>query len=1086
MENYNQIKRKLAAFIRKFYLNKLLKGIILFLAIGLLYFLSVLAIEHFLWLEPSARTFLFWIFVGVEVMLLGYFIIIPLTKLFKFSSGINDEDASRIIGAHFPEVNDKLLNILQLKKYSQQSELLLAGIEQKSAELNKVPFTRAVDYKENRKYLKYALFPVILILGLLVTGNIKLIASPLDRLAKYNTEFEAPAPFRFIILNDSLKARENSEYKIIVKTEGNITPEKPEISYNGQTYFLKQVAPGSFEYTFKRLQNSVNFRLSANGINSKEFTLETLKVPKLLDFKMKFDYPNYIGKLNDSLSGSGNVNVPEGTKITWNFNTRNTEILNFKTEDSLIKLSTENSDFQYSQAVYSRLDYSVSTSNKAIKNFEALDYSINVNKDEYPVIEIQQKLDSIDNSTQYFYGKLSDDYGLNRLNLVYYIENKEDSLRKDEVSISKAAFDDFHYTFPGNLDLEPGETYNFYFQLWDNDALNGSKNTKTSTFSFRKKTSDEIEEEKLRQQGESINNLSESLKNIKSSEEELNELNRLQKENENLDYNQRKKLQNFIQRQKQQSEMMRNYSEKLKNSFEENEQELNSDSPEKDELKKRLDRNEKRLQENESLLKELQEIADKINREELGEKLEELSKRNQSEERSLEQLLELTKRYYIEEKLQKLARDLDKLSEKQNQLSENSDAESLVEQKKISEEFEKFQQEMDQLEDDNNDLQKPTDLPREEVDEESIEKYLNDAEENLDKGDREKAKEKQKNAAQQMKEMSQKMQQRAMQQSGEELKADIETLRQILDNLVTFSFQQEELLEDFSKIDINNPGYAARLRRQNDLRENFSHIDDSLYTLALSNPMITEKITKSLTDIEFDIDKSLERLSENQLPQGTASQQYVVTGANDLAYMLSEILSMMQQQANPQLGKGQGENSEFQLQDIIKKQQEINKEFQEQGKQQKGKQNEGKTPGEGMGEGDMEGLFEIYKAQQELRESLQELNEKEGSQQGKQIEEQMKDAEKQLLDKGFDPENLQKLQQLEHELMEYEDARLQQGENNKRESETNLQQFDNTTKDQSIKAKEYFNSIEILNRQSLPLREIYKQKVRTYFERTDN
>ena len=100
--------------------------------------------------------------------------------------------------------------------------------------------------------------------------------------------------------------------------------------------------------------------------------------------------------------------------------------------------------------------------------------------------------------------------------------------------------------------------------------------------------------------------------------------------------------------------------------------------------------------------------------------------------------------------------------------------------------------------------------------------------------------------------------------------------------------------------------------------------------------------------------------------------------------------------------------------------------------------------------------------------------------------EQMKDAEEQLLDKGFDPENLQKLQQLEHELMEYEDARLQQGENNKRESETNLQQFDNRSKDQSIKAKEYFNSIEILNRQSLPLREIYKQKVKTYFERTDN
>jgi hypothetical protein len=1086
MENYKQIRKKLEAFIRKFYLDKLLKGVILFLAIGLLYFLAVLAIEHFLWLDPASRTFLFWIFIGVEAMLLGYFILIPLAKLFKFSNGINDEEASKIIGAHFPEVSDKLLNVLQLKKDVQQSELLLAGIEQKSAELNKVPFTRAVDYKENSKYLKYALFPLLLILGILVTGNINLVAAPLDRIAKHNIAFEAPAAFRFVILNDSLKARENTEYKILVKTEGNVTPEKPEISYNGETYFLKQIAPGSFEYTFKRLHNDVNFRLSANGINSKEYRLETLKVPKLLDFNMRFDYPDYIGKVNDSLSGTGNVNVPEGTEITWNFNTRNTETLNFLTEDSLVKITTKNEDFQYSQAVYSRLHYRISTSNKAIKNFEALEYSVLVIKDEYPEMEIKQKLDSTNNSTQYFYGKLSDDYGLNRLNLVYYIENKEDSVKKQEISISNAAFDEFHYTFPGDLDLESGETYNFYFQLWDNDAVNGSKYTKSSTFSFRKKTADEIEEEKLKQQGESINNLSESLKDIKSSEEELNELNRLQKENENLDYNQRKKLDNFIQRQKQQSEMMRNYAEKLKKSFEAEQDELNTNSPEKEELKERLDRNEKRLKENEALLEELQEMADKINREELGEKLEELARRNQSEERNLEQLLELTKRYYVEEKLQKLARDLDKLAEKQNEMSENSKEESLEKQREISEEFKDFQQELDELEKDNQELKKPTDLSRDNLEEESIKKEQNGAEENLEKGEQEKAKEKQKNAAKQMKEMSQGMQQISIQQSGEELKADIETLRQILDNLITFSFQQEDLLEDFNKIEMNNPGYAAKLRRQSDLRDNFRHIDDSLYSLALSNPMITEKITEQLTNIEFDTDKSLERLAENELPQGTASQQYVVTGANDLAYMLSEILSMMQQQANPQMGKGEGKNSDFQLQDIIKKQQEINKEFQEKAREQQGNKNEGKKPGEGMGEGEMQQLFEIYKNQQELRQRLQELNKGDGSQQGKQIEEQMKEAEEQLLDKGFDPESLQQLQQLEHELMEFEDARLQQGENNKRESESNLQDFDNTAKNQSIKAKEYFNSIEILNRQSLPLREIYKQKVKTYFERTNN
>jgi hypothetical protein len=1085
MDNYLQIKKRLEAFIRKFHLNKLLKGLVLFLTIGLLYLLAVLAIEYFLWLDPWSRTFLFWMFIGVEVLLLIYFIMIPIAKLFKISKGINEEEASKIIGSHFPEVKDKLLNILQLKKDGPSSELLLASIEQKSAELNNIPFTRAVDYRESGKFLKYALFPIMLILGLLVTGKIDLVAAPLERLTKYNIAFEAPAPFRFVIINDSLKATENSAFKILVKTEGKLTPERAEISYNGQTYFLKEIAPGNFEYNFKRLRNDVKFNLRSNGVSSKTYILETLKIPKLLNFTMVFDYPDYIEKTSDSLSGTGNVNLPEGTEITWRFNTRNTDIINFSTSNTSVVIPAESYGSQYSQVVKSRFNYRVSTSNNAFKDFEALTYSVNMIKDEYPQMEIQQKLDTIDNSTQYFYGKISDDYGLKRLNLVYYIDNKQDSINKQQISITNQTFDEFHYTFPGDLDLIPGKTYNFYFQLWDNDAVNGSKNTKSVVFSFKKKTAEDIEEEKLEEQKRSIDKLGESLSNIKSSQEELNELNRIQKENKNFDYNERRRLENYINRQSQQTEMMREYSEKLRKTLE-SKKEFDSNPKDKEQLKIRLERTKERLKKDELLLEELQKMAEKIKREELGQRLEELSKRNQTEERNLEQLLELTKRYYVEEKLQKLADNLKRLAEKQLKLSEISDNESLKEQKEISKEFEHLRKELRMLEKENGELKKPTEFPVDNVAEEFIRKQLDEAEKNLERGDEKRANENQKDASKQMEELSAKMQKRSNQQSLELLKANIESLRQILDNLITFSFQQEELLKDFNEIEINNPRYAVKLIRQNDLRSNFRHIDDSLYTLALSNPMITEDITKSLTNIEFNIEKSLERLAQNELPQGTASQQYVVTGANDLAYMLSRILTMMERQANPKMGRGKGQNSEFQLQDIIKEQQSIIKEFQKRSKEEPVNPTQGRKPGEGMGEEEMKNLFEIYKNQQQLRQRLQELNMKNSSQEHRQLEEQIKKVEDQMLNKGFDRSVLKQLQQLEQELLEFEKARNMQGKNNKRNSKTNYEIFDNPAKAQSIKAKEYFNSIEILNRHSLPLREIYKQKVKSYFERTNN
>src|SRR5690606_10581834 len=108
------------------------------------------------------RRFLFWSFIAVELLLFIRFIIFPITKLLKLREGIGPEEASKIIGNHFPEVNDKLLNLLQLNKSTQESELLAASIDQKSLELTPIPFTNAIKLKENLKYLKYAAIPVFL------------------------------------------------------------------------------------------------------------------------------------------------------------------------------------------------------------------------------------------------------------------------------------------------------------------------------------------------------------------------------------------------------------------------------------------------------------------------------------------------------------------------------------------------------------------------------------------------------------------------------------------------------------------------------------------------------------------------------------------------------------------------------------------------------------------------------------------------------------------------------------------------------------------------------------------------------------
>lgn len=1081
MENYSRVRKKLSAFISKYYKNKLLKGAILFTAVGLLYFLLILSIEHFFWLDTTGRKVLFWLFIGIEVGLLIYFIVIPLSKLLRLSGTLSEEDASRIIGEHFPEVKDKLLNLLQLKNSEKRSDLLLAGIDQKARELDPIPFNSAVDFKTSLRYLKWAAFPVIIFLAILFTGHSSFFSESYGRVVNYNSVFEPPAPFYFQIQNQNLEVRENRDFTLKVKTIGEVRPEGVSVNYNNQNYLLKQKEPGVFEYTFKRLQEDLEFRLSSNGIFSGSYNLDVIKVPTLINLEMFFDYPGYTGKKDESISGTGNARIPEGTEVSWRIKTRETEKVHFNLPDTIVNLDTGAGTVTHQARLFSTLKYSLSSSNSKVRDFEPVSYKIDVIKDRFPEIEVVKKSDSIEEDISYFYGKVSDDYAVNKLELVYYPEGSSDSLKKISIPVAKESFANFLFTFPGEVDLERGVNYLYYFQVFDNDAVNGSKSSRSEVFGFRKKNLEEIEEEKLLQRGESIQNLNRSLEEMEYSKEELNELSRIQKENKTFDYNEKKKLTDFLKRQKQQNELMKNYSEKLKKSLQEEDTSLEENSY-KEELKKRLDRNEERLEENEALMEELKEFSEKISREELGEKLEELSKRNQSQQRNMEQLLELTKRYYVEEKNQKLARDLEKLGERQDEISEDQEQNNIESQKELSEEYDEFRNEMDELEKDNERLKEPVDLGREEVDEESIKKDQEDAEKNLEENQPAGAKEKQKDASKKMLEMSARMQEQMQAQSGEQLEADIESLRQILDNLVRFSFQEEDLLESFKSMNRDDPMFADKLNIQNDLRENFRHIDDSLYSLALKNPMISEQITDKLSDIEFDIDKALERLAENEIPQGTASQQYVVTGANDLAYLLSNILSSMQQQANPQLGKG-GEGEEFQLPDIIQKQEELQQKLQEGVEKKKG--NEGKEEQGGYGGEDESGeLFEIFKEQQELRMQLEEIMKKEGEgPEGNDLQKSLQELEEQLLDKGFSPQSLERMTNLMHELLKFEEARLEQGEDNTRKSETNKEVFINRAKDQNLKAKEYFNQTEILNRQILPLREIYKQKVKNYFER---
>jgi len=1142
---YQNIIAKLEEFIKRFYTKQLIKGIFLFLTLGTLFWMGITYFEYVLWLSESWRLTLFILFLVVELYLLYRYIAVPLLFLFRLRQGIDNRAASELIGKHFPNVDDKLTNLLDLSENQLKSDLLVASIEQRAANLGPVPFAEAVNFKDSYKYAKYILIPLCLFAFIWITGDIVSFFNSHQRVMHYDMAYERPAPFSFQLMNSSLEVMDNEALTVQVKTVGDVRPDNVQMVVNGEELLMQRKGE-VYEYRLEAPITETSFYFSANGWNSRSYTINSYRTPTLVEFNMELEYPRYLNLIPEVVTGTGNAQVPEGTKVTWNIQGDHVDQIKMFSADTTITFQQEGDGFSNTKRLFNDFEYELSTSNSKVQNFEKLAYHFNVIKDEKATVQVDQVLDSLNPNQSYFIGQAADDHGLQEIRLVCYPSDDVNSTQRVTLESPKSNVHQFYYTFPSGLNLEAGKSYKVYFEVVDNDGIRGGKITKSAVFNATLFDDNELNNKELEFQNSTLNKMGESLKNLKQQEERLSEINNVQKEEKSLSFEDKSQIKNFLKQKKQQEELMEKFSKDLNKSMDKNAE----DTEMKKMLQERLERQEAEAKKNAALLEELNKIADKIDKEELQKRLEELGKNQGKNTRNLEQILELTKRYYVSEKASQISKELDELAERQEILSELKLGQDFSdkEQKKLNDQFEELENDIQELEKDNEKLQKPLAFDTDKKKTDAIKKDQQEALEEINKhqGMEEsshseekqqagnKASKKQKSAAQKMREMSQSMKSGSMGGGGESDAEDAEMLRQILDNLVTFSFKQENLFDNIQSADVDISQFSRTIKDQQNLRRLFEHVDDSLFALSSRRAELSEFVNEQITEVYYNIDKSLESIAENQIYQGASYQQYVINATNALADFLANVLDNMQQNMSP--GQGQGQGQDFQLPDIIKGQEGISEkmngsgekgkqsqgqgeqqgenqggqqqgeqgqegqgENREQGQGEDGKQGEGQggasgsqnengksSGGNGLGEMDLNEVYEIYKEQQFLRESLEKQLEDMMRESDKNLAQklirQMEDFENDLLENGVTERTRNKANNIQHQLMKLENASMEQGEKKERESNTNQERFSNpvTTKPELL--QDYQNSIEILNRQALPLRQIFEKKVKVYFD----
>jgi len=1134
--NYQTLLQKLDEFIRKYYKNQLLRGVIYSIGLVLLFFVSVTALEYFAHFNTAVRTVLFYSFVGATGFVFVKYIAIPVSHLYKMGKIISYTDAAKIIGKHFTNVQDKLLNVLQLQDQSadlselrtKNYELLNASINQKTLELKPIPFTSAVDFRENKKYLKYALIPVLLITVILFAAP-SIITDGTKRLVKHDEYFEKQAPFQFVITNKELKTVAQQDFELKVKLTGIEVPDNVYVEIEGNEFKLEKENIVNFSYVFKNVQKNINFQLTADGFKSKEYELVALPNPILLNFDIALAYPVYLGKKDEVIKNTGDLVIPAGTKVNWAFTTQNTKNLRLNFNDTSFAVSpTSENAFNYSSRFFRDKTYSITTANQFLKSKDSVTYNINVIPDAYPQIVVDEKKDTMSTKRFSFRGEVKDDYGFNRLTFNYrFISNNDTALSESEknkklevktttIAINKAATQDqfYHYWDMNELGVSPGDQVEYYFEIFDNDGVTGSKSTRSQKMIFKAPSLKELAENTDKNNNKIKDDLLESIKQAKDIQKELADLQRKVMEKKELTWEEKKKLQDLLDKQK-------DLQKKVENVKNENQQNNEKQSEYKQPDEKILEK-QQQLQELfdkvmtpelKEKYEELQKLLEKMDKEKVQDALDKMKLDNKDIMKELDRNLELFKQMELQQKLQENIDKLNDLAKKENEEAKKTEDkkadanEQKNKQDELNKQFEDLKKDLKEMEEKNKELEEPKKMDDTEQKSEDIKKDMENSSEQLKSGQKKGASKSQKSAGDKMKKMADQLEEMKEKEEQEQEGEDIEKLRQILENLVQLSFGQESLMGELSKTRPNDPQTAKVGQKQKKLQDDSKMIEDSLLALSKRNPKIKETVNKEISAINMNMEKAVSEIQEsetvsmdgrNHKEEGRSRQQFAMTSINNLALILNETLQQMQAEAKPKDGppgsgsckKPGGKGKKPSAGSVRKMQEQLNAQIK---KLKEGMEKNGNKPGNksGMGtQGMSQELAKLAAQQAAIRQAIQQMGDninKDGKGSGSmgKLADKMEETETDLVNKMLSQETINRQEEILTRLLESEKAEKEREMDEKRQS--------NEAKEESKRNPNEFleysrlkqKETELLKTVSPSLNPFYKEKVNLYFNQLE-
>ncbi len=1021
-------------------------------------------LESLLRPDSTGRTILFFLSSLSLAVLLVRHAVIPLLRTAGVLPTPNDFEIAGHIGAHFPTIKDRLLNLMQLHRDSTSGsspyspELIDASFQDLSEAIRAVDFTSSIETTPVQRSLK--------LFGLTTVGALLIfVSSPTGFLESYHRilhfrqEFKAPALYTLEVFpgNKEVVKGETVEVRVNVGTArptdlANLTLEllwRQEGQSNFEKTELRSNAGGPFQSTLNSLRISTEYFVKAADVESKRYTLTVLDRPVLRSLQVRLDFPAYT-KLPPRIQDEfvGDVTALAGSRIslsgTASKDLAGGEIL-FDPKKTL-PLNIRGDLFTASFTIEEETDYSVSVRDEeSLTNPDPIRYKVRIVPDEIPVVTIVQPGRNLDIAGNQFLPLLiqaKDDFGFSSLRLGYRLvhsryEQPQETPRFISIPIPSSRNGQIETPYTWNLaplSLVPEDVVEYFAEVFDNDVIRGPKSSRSQMFLIRLPSLEEVFAESEKGQDQSIDDLKQTLQDAKELKEKLESINQDIKKNKEMDWQQQKKLEEMGKKYQELQKKL----ESVKKSVDELVQKMDQQnvlSPETLQKYMELQQLFEQLDspELQQVMKQMQQAMQQVNREQLQQALQKMTFSEERFRQSLERTLNLLKRLQIEQKLDEVKKRAEALEAQQKDLQEQT-ARAQNDQGKLNE-LAKQQSDLakqeGRLEEAARDLQKRmeeffTEMPadkmqqlNEQLQGQKIAQSMQQAGSMMQQGNPQQARAMQQQAQQQLQQMSNQLQSMQQEMLQQQMQYVMNEMRKAISNLLELSKRQETLKQGSQSAPPNSPQLRQNAQDQLRVMQDLGNVIQGLSELSKRSFAVTPEMGKAIGEAFQKMQGAMNSLDARN---GFMASQEQGSAMGSLNKATMEVQNSMQ--AMMQGGGGGMGGLMQQLQAMAGQQQSINLQTQQ-----------------------MQAAAEAARlsAEQEaVRKSLEQLNkEAQASGEGKrilgdldQIAREMQEVVRNLEQNNVNPETIQKQERILSRLLDASKSMRERDYEKRRRGET--------------------------------------------------